>query len=120
MRRAALVAVMVVVLALLAPASLAKGPWKVETMQFGAPTAQVTVGSQFEVNGSGFHARVLPVKICFDGRGCSLANVDKRGSFYEARSLSTPGNYMIEVYQAQSINIKGWKLRASTMVSVVE
>lgn len=120
MRKAMLVVLMVAALAVLAPASLAQGPWRVEAMQFGAPVAQVNVGASFEVVGSGFHARVLPVKVCVDGRSCTLANVDQRGSFFETRSMLTPGMHTIEVFQAESAQLKGWRLRASAMLSVVE
>lgn len=120
MRKIALVAITVAAITLLAPASLAKGPWKVEAMQFGAPTDQVGVGAAFEVKGSGFHARVLPVKICVDGRSCTLANVDSRGDFMETRFISTPGVHTIEVSQAQGMQIKSWRLMATTTLAVVE
>lgn len=119
MRKIALVAVTVAAIALLAPASLANGPWKVEAMQFGAPTDQVAVGAAFEVKGSGFHGP-LPVKICVDGRSCSLAIVDKRGDFMETRFISTPGIHTIEVSRAQSMQIKGWNVMATTTLAVVE
>ena len=120
MRKIALVAITVVAIALLAPASLANGPWKVQAMQFGAPTEQVGVGSQFEVKGSGFHSRVLPVKICVDGRSCTLATVDDRGDFMESRMISTPGMHTIEVFQAQGMQIKSWRVMATATLSVVE
>ena len=98
----------------------AKGPWKVEVMQFGAPTRQVQAGTPFEVRISGFHARVLPVKICVDGRGCSLASVDTRGDYVETRVLTQTGNFNIEISQAKNPNIAGWRLRASAPLSVME
>jgi hypothetical protein len=119
MRKTALIAIMVAAIALLAPASLANGPWRVDAMQFGAPTDQVGAGAPFEVKGSGFHGP-LPVKVCVDGRSCTLASVDKRGDFMETRVISTPGVHTIEVSRAQGMQIKSWTLMATASLSVVE
>ncbi len=120
MRKAVLVAFLTLVfLVLTAGTAHAQGPWKVEVMQFGAPTNSVQVGTAFEVRISGFHAH-LPVKICVDGRACSLASVDMRGDYVETRVLNQPGSFNIEVSQAKNPNIAGWRLRASAPLSVME
>ena len=121
MKKILLVASLVLIfLVSAAGTAYSKGPWTVQVMQFGAPTDSVQAGTAFEVRISGFHARVLPVKICFDGRGCTLASVDRRGDYIETRVLAQPGNFRVEVSQASNPNITGWRLRASAPLSVTE
>jgi hypothetical protein len=95
-----------------------RGPWKVSSMQFGVATSEVKVGTEFEIRGEGFHAAVLPVKVCIYDRQCQLAAPDRAGEFRVNRTLSTAGDYEIWVYQAHDANISGWRLRAKTPIAV--
>lgn len=94
------------------------GPWKAAVWQFGVPTADVQADNVFDVRGAGFHARPLPVKVCVDGRQCMLADPDGSGDFVVSRSLSAPGTYEIQVFQARNPHISEWVMRASQTVTV--
>ena len=106
---------------LLGLASLAaagQGPWNVVVWQSGTPGSIVLAGSEFQIRGEGFHATVLPVKVCVFDSQCQLATVDRGGNFMMTRAIGAPGTYEIRVFQARDINISEWRLRASQSVTV--
>lgn len=94
------------------------GPWKVTPRQFGVATSQVKTGTEFQIQGEGFHATVHPVKVCIYDRQCQLAEPDRAGEFTVNRTLTTVGDYEIRVYQARDANISEWRLRAKAPISV--
>jgi hypothetical protein len=94
------------------------GPWKVSSRQFGVATSEVKVGTEFQIMGQGFHAAVLPVKVCVYDRQCQLAEPDRAGEFMVNRTLSAAGDYEIWVFQARDANISEWRLRAKAPISV--
>lgn len=101
-----------------AQAAAAGGPWKVELWQSGVPTGQVQAGSEFQIRGAGFHARVLPIKVCVFDSQCQLATPDESGDFMVSRALGSPGSYEIRVFQAKDPHISEWRLKAMAPVVV--
>jgi hypothetical protein len=119
MRWLARIAVLSGLLALLpAATSLNAGPWDIVVIQSGLETQSLMAGMSFEVRGEGFHARVKPVKVCLDGGQCQLAEVDETGSFVVTRTISTPGQYTVEVHQAQNMSLTEWRLKTWKEVTV--
>lgn len=100
-------------------AALAQGPWKVEVWQSGVSGAlSLAAGSEFQIRGSGFHAAVLPVKVCVFDSQCQLVTPDGAGDFMMTRTISQPGTYEIRVYQSRDMQIHEWRLRATAPVTV--
>ena len=113
------IATLGVVAVISSPISMAAGgPWRIECAQTGVVTPAIQAGRPFDVIGSGFHAVVLPIKVCVNGRSCQIATPNKDGSFLVTRSFTTPGVYMIEAWQARDMKITEWRLRASEQVAV--
>ena len=105
-------------LAFAGQATAASGPWKVEVWQAGVPGTQVQAGAEFQVRGEGFHATVLPVKVCVFDQQCQLVTPDRAGNFMLTRAISQPGSYEIRVFQARDMNISEWRLRATRQLTV--
>lgn len=103
---------------LTATAGAGSGPWKVTMWQSGVSTEQVQAGTEFQIRGSGFHAPVLPVKVCIFDRQCQLAEPDRGGDFTVARTISAPGTYEIWVFQAKDANISEWRVRVKSPITV--
>ena len=99
-------------------AAAGQGPWKVQVWQSGTPCSQVQAGAEFQVRGAGFHAAVLPVKVCVFDSQCMLATPDQGGDFMLTRSLTQPGTYEIRVFQARDANVSEWRVRAVQVVTV--
>ena len=99
--------------------AVAAGPWMIQLWQSGAPGSRVQAGAEFQIRGEGFHASVLPVKVCVYDSQCQLATVDRAGNFMMTRTLPDPGSYEIRVYQAHDMNISGWRLRVTETVTVL-
>jgi len=119
MRRLTRIAVLFGLLALLpAATSLNAGPWDIVLIQSGLETQSIQAGMTFEVRGSGFHARVKPVKVCLDGAQCQLAEVDASGSFVVTRTITTPGDYTVTVHQAQNMSLMDWRLKTWKDITV--
>jgi hypothetical protein len=102
----------------LAATSLMAGPWDVVFVQSGFETQTVVAGTSFEVRGDGFHARVLPVKVCLSGSQCQMAEVDPAGNFVVTRTINQPGSYVVTVHQAQGISLRDWRLKTSKSLTV--
>ena len=105
-------------LAVAIQSAVAAGPWKIQVWQSGAPGSRVQAGTEFQIRGEGFHASVLPVKVCVFDSQCQLATVDRAGNFMMIRALPDPGSYEIRVYQAHDMNISGWRLKVTETVTV--
>ncbi len=101
-----------------AQAAAASGPWKLSLWQFGVPVTEVQAGTEFEIRGEGFHATVLPVKVCLFDRQCQLATPDRGGEFTLTRTISTSGSYEIWAHQARDANISEWRVRAKAPIDV--
>ena len=118
-RRVIGIAMLGVLGVLASPITMASGgPWKVECAQTGVVTTAIQAGRPFDVVGSGFHAVVLPIKVCVDGRGCQIATPNKDGSFLVTRSFTSPGVYRVEAWQARDMKITEWRLKATQQVAV--
>lgn len=102
----------------LAATSLKAGPWDVVVVQSGLETQTVIAGTSFEVRGGGFHARVLPVKVCLSGTQCQLATVDVDGNFVVNRTIDQPGDYTVTVHQARGMNLHDWTLKSWKDITV--
>ena len=99
--------------------AVAAGPWKIQVWQSGVPGSRVQAGMEFQIRGEGFHASVLPVKVCVVDSQCQLATVDRAGNFMMIRALPDPGSYEIRVFQARDMNIGAWFVRATETVTVM-
>jgi hypothetical protein len=120
MRRFTRIVVILALAALpLTASSLKAGPWDVVFVQSGLQTDTVLAGTSFQVRGGGFHARVLPVKVCLSGAQCQMAEVDPSGNFVVTRTINQPGDYVVTVHQAQGISIRDWRLKTSKGITVI-
>ncbi len=119
-RKATLVSALAALFLLGAPHAGDNGPWKVGTWQFGVQTADLQRANPFEIRGEGFHASVLPVKVCVSSSYCELATVDRGGNFTLPRSITNPGAYQVTVFQARDMQIHAWRQRAIFTVNVTE
>ncbi len=121
MRRPIRIAVLAASLLLpLAAPSLLAGPWEITFSQAGVEMVQVGSGTVFDVNGSGFHNRVLPVKVCLSGAQCQLAEPDQDGNFMVQRVIATPGTYTVTVHQARDLNLTEWRLKVWKDITITE
>jgi len=121
MRRPIRIAVLAASLLLpLAAPSLLAGPWEIAFFQSGVEMVQVTSGTVFDVHGSGFHNRVLPVKVCLSGAQCQLAEPDDDGNFIVQRVITTPGTYTVTVHQAKDPKLLEWRLKVWKDITISE
>ena len=94
------------------------GPWKVTFWQAGVPTTTVQAGVEFQIRGEGFHNNVAPIKVCLFDNQCQLATPERDGNFMVVRTITTPGDYEIRVFQAQNAHLREWNVKASGPMKV--